>query len=102
MAANQPQNVPHIDVAYVARLAKLSLSADEINVFERQLNQILEYVDQIRRVDVSRVDPTEHTAPLRNVFRDDEPVAGAVDQNAVASNAPRWRNDTFIVPRIIE
>ncbi len=102
MAAKKPDELPHIDVAYVARLARLSLSADDVTVFGRQLDQVLEYVDQIRKVDVSDVDPTAHTTPLRNVFREDQPVADAVDENDVAANAPRWRDHTFIVPRIIE
>lgn len=102
MEKDSPRDVGHIDVAYVARLARLALSDDEIVAFEAQLDQILDYVDQIRRVDVDGVDPMAYPIPLRNVMRPDDPVAGDLDRHDVADNAPQWRDDTFMVPRIIE
>ncbi len=102
MAKDSPKNVGHIDVAYVAKLARLALSDDEIAAFEKQLDHVLDYVDQIQRVDVTGVEPMAYPIPLRNVLRADEPVVDALDRQDVADNAPRWRDDTFMVPRIIE
>lgn len=90
-----------IDVPYVARLARLNLSAGEIAEFQCQLGQILDYVQAIRRVDVSGVEPTAHAIRVQNVFRDDVPVEGlAMDR--ILANAPQQADNHFLVPRIVE
>lgn len=103
MKTDRSQDVGHIDVDYVARLARLSLSAAEIEAFNRQLKQILDYFDQIKAVDVENVEPMSHPIPLQNVLRDDEPSSDReISTDAIASNAPQWQAGTFVVPRIIE
>ena len=102
MTTQKPTDAQHIDVAYVARLARLSLTEAEIATYGQQLEQVLEYVDQILQVDVGSADSTSHQTTLRNVFREDQPAAESVATSDVAANAPCWRQDTFLVPRIIE
>lgn len=98
------QKTGHIDVAYVARLARLRLSREEIEMFGQQLDRVLEYFDQIRRVDVKGVEPTSHPMPLRNVFREDAPSPSgmAIGAERDGEDPSRFRNGVFVVPRIIE
>jgi aspartyl-tRNA(Asn)/glutamyl-tRNA(Gln) amidotransferase subunit C len=89
-----------LDVTYVADLARLRLSPDEIVTFEKQLADVLGYVDQLKEVDVDNV--TLLGAPdLKNSLRVDmeQPSLGTAEALA---NAPRQENNLFIVPRMIE
>ncbi len=101
MAQNYSQDTGQIDVAYVAHLARMHLSDEEIKLFQGQLNDILTYVDQLRALDVDAVEPTSHAVPMQNVMRGDE-VRPGLSHEAVMANAPHERNGLFIVPKIIE
>ena len=90
-----------IDVPYVARLARLTLSAGETAAFQAQLGQILDYVRAIQGVETAGVEPTAHAVRVQNVFREDDPVPGLPLDRALA-NAPRHADDQFLVPRIVE
>ena len=61
-----------IDVAYVAQLARMSLSSDEKELFQRQLSDVLHYIEKLRQVDVSQVEAATHAIPVFNVFREDD------------------------------
>ena len=63
--------ISDLDVAYVARLARINLTKDEAKIFQRQLENVLEYVEKLRQVDVTGVDVAEHGLPV--VFRADAP-----------------------------
>jgi len=89
------------DVRYTAQLARLNLSEAEIAKFQAQLRQVLEYVEKLKTVDVSGIEPTAHAFPVQNVFRDDESRPSFSPQEALA-NAPRSVNGLFIVPKVIE
>ncbi len=89
------------DVRYTAKLARLSLSEEEIAKFQAQLSQVLEYVEKLSQVDVSDVEPTAHTNPIFNVFRKDEPRQWFEPEVAL-SNAPRQASQLFIVTKVIE
>lgn len=89
------------DVRYTAQLARLNLSEEEIAKFQSQLSQVLDYVEKLKAVDVSGVDPTAHANPVVNVFRSDEPRAWFAPGDALA-NAPRQANGLFVVPKVIE
>jgi aspartyl-tRNA(Asn)/glutamyl-tRNA(Gln) amidotransferase subunit C len=90
-----------LDVPYVARLARLNLSAAETAEFQSQLGQILEYVQAIRGVDVTGVEPTAHAIRVQNVFRDDVPAEGLA-MEWILANAPQQADNQFMVPRIVE
>ena len=90
-----------IDVTYVARLARLNLSADERAAFQSQLGQILDYVQAIRGVDVTGVEPTAHAIRVQNRFREDV-AADGLAMDAILANAPQHSDNQFIVPRIVE
>ncbi|MEI8342612.1 MAG: Asp-tRNA(Asn)/Glu-tRNA(Gln) amidotransferase subunit GatC [Verrucomicrobiota bacterium] len=89
------------DVRYTAQLARLNLSEEEITRFQAQLSQVLEYVEKLKKVDVTGVEPMAHTYPAFNVFRADESREWFDAKQALA-NAPREANDLFIVTKVIE
>ena len=89
------------DVEHVARLARLELGDAEIERMREQLNAILGYIDKLRELDVTNVEPTSHAVPLVNVMREDE-VVPCVPTDAMLANAPDRVGELFRVPRIIE
>jgi aspartyl-tRNA(Asn)/glutamyl-tRNA(Gln) amidotransferase subunit C len=90
-----------IDVAYVAKLARLRLSDEETQLFQKQLGDVLKYAEKLREVDVSHVEAAAHAIPVFNVFREDEPHDWFTAEQAL-SNAPRKANNLFIVPKVVE
>ena len=90
-----------IDVKYVAHLARLSLSPDEEQKIGAQLGNILGYIEKLKEVDVTGVEPTAHAFPLVNVTRIDEAHSSMSNSEALR-NAPVQANGLFIVPKIVE
>jgi aspartyl-tRNA(Asn)/glutamyl-tRNA(Gln) amidotransferase subunit C len=90
-----------IDVAYVAKLARLNLSDAETSLFQKQLGDVLKYAEKLREVDVSQVEATAHAVPIFNVFREDEPRDWFTAEEAL-SNAPQKANNLFIVTKVVE
>lgn len=90
-----------IDVKYVAHLARLSLTPDEETKFGAQLGQVLEYIEKLNQLDVSRVEPTAHAVPMVNVTRPDETRPSLSNEDALR-NAPARANGLFMVPKIVE
>jgi aspartyl-tRNA(Asn)/glutamyl-tRNA(Gln) amidotransferase subunit C len=85
----------------IAALARLELSADELDTLARQLGAILDYVDQLRQVNTDNVEPLAHPLPVRNVFRGDEPAPSLPVDEALA-NAPRRAGDFYEVPAVFD
>ena len=92
---------PDLDVRYIAKLARLELSDAEVAKYQTQLSDVLTFVEALRRVDVSAVEPTAHASPVFNVFRQDEVQASFASKEALA-NAPRQANDLFVVTKVVE
>jgi len=90
-----------IDIARVARLARLELSVSEIKLFESQVTNILDFIDQLNKVDVAGVEPTSHPHLLSNVFRQDE-SRPSLDIEEFLKHSPKARGRFFEVPKIIE
>ena len=90
-----------LDVAYVAKLARLNLSPEETELFQRQLGDVLKYVRKLREVDLTKIDSTPGASTLHDVFRGDEPRDYFTVEEALG-NAPRQRDGLFIVPKVIE
>jgi aspartyl-tRNA(Asn)/glutamyl-tRNA(Gln) amidotransferase subunit C len=90
-----------IDVKYVAHLARLQLTTAEEQKFGEQLGQILGYVEKLKELDVSNVEPTAHAVPLVNVTRSDE-IRPSLPHEEAMRNAPAQANGLFIVPKIVE
>jgi aspartyl-tRNA(Asn)/glutamyl-tRNA(Gln) amidotransferase subunit C len=90
-----------IDVAYVAQLARMQLSPEEKELFQRQLSDVLHYIEKLREVDVTGVEAGTHAIPVFNIFREDTPRDWFTADQAL-SNAPRKANGLFIVPKVVE
>jgi aspartyl-tRNA(Asn)/glutamyl-tRNA(Gln) amidotransferase subunit C len=90
-----------LDVAYVAKLARLNLTGAETQLFQRQLGDVLKYAEKLREVDVSHVEAAAHAVPIFNVFREDEPRDWFTAEEAL-SNAPRKAKGLFIVTKVVE
>ena len=89
------------DIPYVAHLARIELSPAGEHKLGAQLGNILGYVEKLKELDVSQVEPTAHAVPLANVTRPDEPQPGLTNNEALR-NAPAHANGLFIVPKIVE
>ncbi len=90
-----------IDVEHVARLARLGLTEDEKKLFGEQLSAILDYADNLKKLDTGSVPPTAHAVAMSNVYREDKAVP-CPDVDAIMANAPDEAEHMFRVPRIIE
>lgn len=89
-----------IDIAKVAKLARLALSAEELDVFGSQLGDILEHAERVQALPTQGVPPTSHPLPLVNAFREDE-VGECLDRDVFLKEAPDTTEGRFRVPRIL-
>ena len=98
--AAMPTRISADEVAHVARLARLALTAEELERFTEQLGAVLEHAQDVEALDTAGVPPTAHPLPLVNVLRDDV-VTPSLDRDEVLAQAPDVEDDRFRVPRIL-
>ncbi|MFH1181103.1 MAG: Asp-tRNA(Asn)/Glu-tRNA(Gln) amidotransferase subunit GatC [bacterium] len=60
------------EVQHIAKLARLGLTEKEIEKFQKDLSQILNYVEKLKEVDVEEIEPTSHSVVVENITRKDE------------------------------
>ena len=89
-----------IDIAKVAKLARLALSAEELAGYGAQLEDILEHAERVSALPTDGVAPTSHPLPMTNAFRPDE-VRQSLDRDEVLEQAPQRDGEFFRVPRIL-
>jgi len=89
-----------IDIRYVAKLARLALTDDEIERFGKQLGDLLGHVNALSDLDIASVPATAQVVESRNVTRDDE-LRPCLDRETVLAGAPQRQGGFFRVPRII-
>ena len=89
------------DVRYAARLARIELTDAEEKKLSAQLANILGYVEKLKELEVSQVEPTAHAVPMINVTRPDEVRTGLTNDEALR-NAPAGAGGLFLVPKIVE
>jgi aspartyl-tRNA(Asn)/glutamyl-tRNA(Gln) amidotransferase subunit C len=89
------------DVKYVAHLARLALTPEEEKKLGAQLGNILGYIEKLKELDVSKVEPTAHAVPMVNVMRPDE-IQPSLPHEEAMRNAPAQANGLFMVPKIVE
>jgi aspartyl-tRNA(Asn)/glutamyl-tRNA(Gln) amidotransferase subunit C len=92
---------PEIDIKYVAHLARLHLTPDEETKLGAQLGGILGYIEKLKELDVTGVEPTAHAVPMVNVTRADE-IRPSLPHDDALRNAPAKANGLFMVPKIVE
>ncbi len=88
------------DVAHVARLARLTLTDDELDTFTGQLASVLAHARDVEALDLDDVPPTAHPYPLRNVVRPDV-VRPGLDRDEVLAEAPAAEAGMFRVPPVL-
>ncbi len=89
------------EVIHVAGLARLQIERDDLERFAEQLGVILDYVESLKDVDTTGVEPTAHAVSTTNAFRNDENHL-SIDNQEALSGAPASENGFFVVPRIID
>ena len=89
------------EIEHVARLARLELSAAEKEEFTGQLNEILNFVEQLNQIDTTGIEPTAHAMQINNVYRPDQ-VKPSLDLEQALSNAPDRIDNFFKVPKTLE
>lgn len=89
------------EVHYVAGLAKLHLSEEEVEILSRDMNSILSYMELLNNLDTSDVEPLEHVITLATDYRKDV-AQKALDHKKALKNAPDADSDFFRVPKVIE
>lgn len=88
------------EVGRVATLARLSLQEEEKELYAKQLDQILSYIEKLNEVNTDGVEPTSHSMPIKNPMREDI-VKESLSQEDALSNAPDKEKGCFKVPKII-
>jgi aspartyl-tRNA(Asn)/glutamyl-tRNA(Gln) amidotransferase subunit C len=88
-------------VKHVANLARLQLSEKEVELFTKQLDDIISYAEQLNELDVENVEPTTHVLDLKNVLREDKSRKWISREEAL-KNAPEEQDGQVKVPSILE
>jgi aspartyl-tRNA(Asn)/glutamyl-tRNA(Gln) amidotransferase subunit C len=90
------------DVKKLAQLSALTLTDDELSAMQTDITQILSYVTQLEDTDTEGVTPTYSVHGLDTVTRNDTIVDYGVTQEALLANAPRKKESSIVVPRVLE
>ena len=90
-----------IDVKYVAELARIDLAEESVEKLQRDMQNIVDYIEQLSELDVSNIEPTAHAAALTNVLREDV-VKDSYPRETMLANAPAVLNGELIkVPQVL-
>jgi aspartyl-tRNA(Asn)/glutamyl-tRNA(Gln) amidotransferase subunit C len=92
--------IDRAEVAHLARLARLAVTEEELDLFAGQLEVILRSVARVREVAAADIPPTSHAVPMTNVYRRDELIPSLPRPDVLAA-APDVEDDKFRVPRIL-
>jgi aspartyl-tRNA(Asn)/glutamyl-tRNA(Gln) amidotransferase subunit C len=95
-------SITRAEVLKIAELAKLHFSEEDLDAFTAQFQRILDYIEQLRQVDVEGVEPTSHVSLdfEKHFFREDE-VKPSLSVEESLSNAPDPGAGHFRVPKVI-
>jgi len=88
-------------VKYVAHLARIDLEPKELEKLSQELQEILNFIDKLKKMDVKEIAPTSHILPVNNVLRQDLPLESLPGKEAL-DNAPQRQGNFFGVPKVIE
>jgi len=94
-------NLTRDDVLKLARLARLSLSEEEIERYARELTEILHYVEQLQAVDTTGIEPTNQVTGLTNIMREDKVERYGYDVSDLLKNVPSVQDSQIKVKRMI-
>ena len=89
------------DIKTVASLSRLKIRPEETAEVIEQLDKFLTYVENLKAIDTTNIEPTTYALPMQNVFRADE-VKPSLERELALSNAPLAEDGYFKVPRVLE
>jgi len=92
--------IPLKEVKHIAKLARLKLTEDELLLFTKQLNNILDYMEKLNKVDTRGIKPTSHVLHITNALGEDI-VEESLTKKEAMHNAPKKDEDFFLVPKVI-
>lgn len=97
-----PASMPiEIDIAHIARLARLELTDEELEIYKGQLGVILDHAARVQSLEGDPSVESAHPLGLENVFRPDE-TAPSLDRDEVLAQAPESENGYFVAPPALE
>lgn len=88
-------------IEYVGILAKLELNDQEKEEAKKDMERMLDYIDQLNELDTTGIEPMSHIFPVTNVFREDVVTNGDEHEQTLA-NAPEAKDGAFKVPKTVE
>ena len=89
------------DVQYISHLSRIYIDDSEAENLAKNLEDILIYIEKLKKLDVENVKPTSHVLPLKNVFRDDV-LKESLGQEKAIKIAVESERGSFKVPQVIE
>ena len=89
------------EVQHVAKLARLGITKKEEEKFTKELSSILDYIEKLKEVDVSKTEPTSHSIKVGNVMRKDEGQKSEVKSQKLLELAPETKDDYLKVKSIL-
>jgi aspartyl-tRNA(Asn)/glutamyl-tRNA(Gln) amidotransferase subunit C len=88
-------------IEYVSHLARIELDAQELKEFSVQLEEIVNFIDTLKRIDIKDIPPTSHILPVNNIAREDK-NRDSLPADKALLNAPQRKESFFGVPKVIE
>lgn len=91
------------EVEKIAKLARLSFNEKEIEKMEKELSKILAYVEKLKEIDVSKIEPTSHSILIKNVMRKDKAENGKsrVQNLKLLESMPQRKGNYLVVKKVI-
>ena len=87
-------------VKRIADLSKLEFTSDETTAILKDMNKMLEFIDQLKELDTTNIDPLIHMTEDENILREDDAISGASQQEAL-KNAPSKDSTYFKIPKVL-
>ncbi len=91
----------HIDVRYVANLARINLSDEEVTRFGAQLEDIMTHIEKLSEANIAGIEPSAHANDLANRVRKDEPVP-SLPSEGFLQNTPDQAKNQLRVPKVVD
>ncbi len=88
------------EIAHVAKLARLQMDEESVELFTKQVGDILAYIEKLNRLNTEGIPPASHAISITNAFREDE-MRPSISAEAALSNAPQTEDDMFVVPKVL-
>lgn len=89
------------ETSRVAELVRLKLTDEEVNLYTKQLDELIEYADQLKELSTDQVEPTSQVVNLKNVMREDD-ARTWISREEALKNAPEQMDGLVKVPAILE